>query len=273
VCDTYEIPTRGPRAAWLRGADEPPCDAGCRTVTSMPGEQSVTPGMTDADTAAAPDENSPAGRQQARRRMLLATALTAVSGFADSIGYMELGRLYVSFMSGNSTRLGMMIAGADWSGALLAVTIIATFVAGSAAGTFIGDRAGRAGLARVLGAEWIIVACTVVLAWFGYDRAALIPIAGAMGMQNTLHQVVASADIGRGFLSGNLFSLGQSLARIRRGRDEIARAGLNGLSWLVFVGGVVAGTLSHATFGLQTALATLLVLVSGLIIAVRGHQS
>lgn len=238
----------------------------------MPGEQIITSATTTIE-ATAPDENASGSRQQARRRMLLATALTAVSGFADSIGYIELGRLYVSFMSGNSTRLGMMIAGADWPGALLAVTIIATFVAGSAAGTFIGDRAGRAGLARVLGAEWIIVACTVVLAWFGYDRAALIPIAGAMGMQNTLHQVVASADIGRGFLSGNLFSLGQSLARIRRGRDEIARAGLNGLSWLVFVGGVVAGTLCHATFGLQIALATLLVLVSGLILAVRRHQA
>jgi len=216
--------------------------------------------MTAAGVVAETNLNSAAVRQQDRRRMVLATALTAVSGFADSIGYMELGRLYVSFMSGNSTRLGMMIAGADWSGALLAVTIIATFVAGSAAGTFIGDRAGRTGLSRVLGAEWIIVACSVTLAWLGYDRAAL-------------HQVVASADIGRGFLSGNLFSLGQSLARIRRGRDEIARAGLNGLSWLVFVGGVVAGTLCHATFGLQIALTTLLVLVSGLIIAVRAHQS
>jgi uncharacterized membrane protein YoaK (UPF0700 family) len=34
----------------------------------------------------------------------------ALAGYADGIGYLYLGSLFVSFMSGNSTRMGVSLA-------------------------------------------------------------------------------------------------------------------------------------------------------------------
>lgn len=42
-----------------------------------------------------------------------ATIMTALAGFVDAVGYRAMGHLYLSFMSGKSTQLGMAVAGRD----------------------------------------------------------------------------------------------------------------------------------------------------------------
>jgi len=61
-----------------------------------------------------------------RGRIGLAVLLTAVAGWVDAVGYLELGRLFVSFMSGNSTLLAIGLAGVDRTaiaGAALSVAL------------------------------------------------------------------------------------------------------------------------------------------------------
>ncbi|MFZ1966902.1 MAG: DUF1275 family protein, partial [Bradyrhizobium sp.] len=41
------------------------------------------------------------------RNIALACTLSALAGYVDGIGFIHLGGLFVSFMSGNSTRLGV----------------------------------------------------------------------------------------------------------------------------------------------------------------------
>ena len=48
----------------------------------------------------------------------LAVALAALAGFVDAIAFTRLGGYFVSFMSGNSTRLGVGIGLADGTAAL-----------------------------------------------------------------------------------------------------------------------------------------------------------
>src|SRR5215468_588805 len=71
------------------------------------------------------------------RNIILACALSSLAGYVDGIGYLHLGGLFVSFMSGNSTRMGVSLAAGQWRPALEAFGLIVLFVVGAAAGSLI----------------------------------------------------------------------------------------------------------------------------------------
>ena len=72
-----------------------------------------------------------------RRNVALACALSALAGYVDGIGFIHLGGLFVSFMSGNSTRMGVSLADGQGFEAAKALSLIALFVIGAAAGSVI----------------------------------------------------------------------------------------------------------------------------------------
>src|SRR6202158_4361363 len=72
-----------------------------------------------------------------RRNIALACALSALAGYVDAIGFLHLGGLYVSFMSGNSTRMGVELAQGQWVAAAASLGLIVLFVIGAAAGSLI----------------------------------------------------------------------------------------------------------------------------------------
>lgn len=192
-----------------------------------------------------------------RHPFVLATLITAVAGFLDAVGYGSLHHLFVSFMSGNSTHLGMSLAAADWSTVLGIGAIIGAFVTGAMVGTLIADASGRFALTAILGTEFLIFLVAIALARVDYAHAALALVALTMGMQNTLHQTIAGADIGKSFITGALFALGESLAQSFRKRGHIAKAGQNALSWIIFIAGVATGSLVLAAVGIAGCLAVI----------------
>jgi uncharacterized membrane protein YoaK (UPF0700 family) len=91
-----------------------------------------------------------------RRNVVLACALSALAGYVDAIGFLHLGGLFVSFMSGNSTRMGVSLADAHWQNAAEAFGLIVLFVIGAAAGRRRSadlKRHGRGGGATALTAD------------------------------------------------------------------------------------------------------------------------
>ena len=74
---------------------------------------------------------------ESRRNLALACSLSALAGYVDGVGFLHLGGMFVSFMSGNSTRLGVSLAEGHWSNAAGAIGVIALFVTGAAAGSLI----------------------------------------------------------------------------------------------------------------------------------------
>jgi hypothetical protein len=68
------------------------------------------------------------------RNVALACALTALAGYIDAIGFLHLGGLFVSFMSGNSTRMAVNLAAGHWRSALVAFGLVTLFVTGAGVG-------------------------------------------------------------------------------------------------------------------------------------------
>src|SRR3546814_20178273 len=70
------------------------------------------------------------------RHWLLAIGVSAIAGYVDAIGFLKLGGLFVSFMSGNSTRMAVGFV-AEPHVALTAARLLAGFVAGVIAGPLL----------------------------------------------------------------------------------------------------------------------------------------
>lgn len=76
-------------------------------------------------------------RRYENRYRLLAIGLAVLAGFVDALGFLKLGGMFVSFMSGNSTRMAVGVA-IPAQGSLFVGALIAAFVLGVMVGTGLG---------------------------------------------------------------------------------------------------------------------------------------
>jgi uncharacterized membrane protein YoaK (UPF0700 family) len=179
-----------------------------------------------------------------RRNVALACALSALAGYVDGIGYLHLGGLFVSFMSGNSTRMGVSLAEGQWLGAAEALGLIALFVAGAAAGSLIvlGRGANRQPL--LLLAEALLLAAAALCYWFGLPNEAVAAIVLAMGLENAVFQIDGGAGLGLTYVTGALVKVGQLIAEALTGGARWGWAP-NLLLWAALVAGSVGGALAY----------------------------
>ncbi len=99
-----------------------------------------------------------------------------------------------------------------------------------------------------------------------FPLACVMMIALAMGLQNVLHQAVGGIDVGRGYVTGMLFSLGQTVARVPKGKATWANARTSLFNWLSFVVGATAGALGVHGLGFTQCLVTGTVLIAALLL-------
>jgi uncharacterized membrane protein YoaK (UPF0700 family) len=179
-----------------------------------------------------------------RRDVALASALSALAGYVDGIGYLHLGGLFVSFMSGNSTRLGVSLAEGQWSAAAAALGLIALFVIGAAAGSLIVLGRGANRQPWVLLAEAGLLAVAALCYTFGLSNAAVAAIVLAMGLENAVFQIRGGAGLGLTYVTGALVKVGQLAAKALSGGARWAWAP-NLLLWAALVTGSVCGALAY----------------------------
>jgi len=182
-----------------------------------------------------------------RRNVALACALSALAGYVDGIGYLQLGGLFVSFMSGNSTRMGVALADAHWQTAAEALGLIALFVVGAAAGSLIVLRAHRQPL--VLLAEALLLAAAALTYTFGQPSLAVAAIVLAMGLENAVFQIHGGAGLGLTYVTGALVKVGQLMAKALTGGPRWAWAP-NLLLWAALVAGSVLGAMAYVWINL-----------------------
>lgn len=184
-----------------------------------------------------------------RRLRILAICLSALAGYVDALAFLELGGFFVSFMSGNSTRLGVGLASGS-PAALIAAGLVGCFVAGVVAGSFAGHAARRHRRVAVLALVAALLLLAAALASLGQRHAAIALMAIAMGAENGVFERNGEVSIGLTYMTGTLVKFGQRVAGAFLGGERWAWAPYL-LLWLGLVAGVLAGAAIHPLLGLQ----------------------
>jgi len=150
-------------------------------------------------------------KDYSRRGVMLAATLSALAGYVDAVGFMTLGGFFVSFMSGNSTRLGVGLATQQWSQALTAAGLIALFVVGVILGASIARRAGEGRRSLVLAAEAVLLLIAAGLCAVGRREAGMVAVVLAMCFENAVFQRQGDVGVGLTYMTGTLVRMGQRI--------------------------------------------------------------
>ncbi|WP_242167592.1 MULTISPECIES: YoaK family protein [unclassified Pseudomonas] len=206
-----------------------------------------------------------AHRQRWRGRvgLMLVASLSVLAGMTDAIGFMASGD-FVSFMSGNTTRLAVAIGAGDvgLSGRLL--LLVAMFVVGNALGVVVSRLAKRHALPLLLCIAALL--CGAALWPFVDTLPALLAAIIAMGMLNAAVEEVNGLPVGLTYVTGALSRFGRGLGRWMLGeRRNGWRVQL--IPWAGMFIGAVIGALLEQQLGLKA------LLVSGALAAVLGVVS
>ena len=203
-----------------------------------------------------------------RRNIALACALSGLAGYVDAIGYLHLGGLFVAFMSGNSTRMGVSVAAGDWPNAAAALGLIALFVVGAAGGSLIVLGRGANRQPRVLLVEALLLAVAALCYAFGRSNAAVAAVVLAMGLENAVFQIDGGAGLGLTYVTGALVKVGQLAAQALTGGGRWGWVP-NLLLWAALVAGSACGALAYHWINLAAVwfAAALALALSGIVAA------
>lgn len=181
--------------------------------------------------------------------IVIAICLAALAGFVDALAFTSLGGFFASFMSGNTTRLGVGL-GSDLPGdALVAASLVMSFVSG----VIVASVVTRWRQARFRESIMLVVTALLVaaatLASLMPGPIVLIFLAMAMGCENGILNREGEVTVGVTYMSGALVKMGQKLAGALMGDKDRWGWALYLMLWLGFLAGVVMGAASHVRWG------------------------
>lgn len=188
-----------------------------------------------------------------RNARLMAICFAAMAGMVDAIGFLASGGFFLSFMSGNSTRLSVGIAeGAPYI--FMVASLLLSFVIGVTAGSLIG-RNGVISIgnrqALILGVIALLLFAAPLLASAGMLFIGLCFAAFCMGAENTLFERDGSVSFGLTYMTGALVKIGQGLATMLSGGERLAWAPYL-ILWLGLISGAAIGAVLFGLFGINS---------------------
>ena len=182
----------------------------------------------------------PTGTPSMRRRHVLVTLLAGTSGALDALGFLALGGVFASVMTGNLVLLGLGAGTRNGGLATHAIVAIGGYVLGVAAGTAGSGSAPRpdtVGWSRrlhaVLAAELVLVVAFTV-GWelvrsrsSSLAQLGLIAVAAAaMGLQSAVMRRSTGNTLSTTYLTGTLTGVVSALAGGGPVREELIGAGV-----------------------------------------------
>jgi uncharacterized membrane protein YoaK (UPF0700 family) len=176
----------------------------------------------------------------------VAIALAALAGFVDALAFTSLGGFFASFMSGNTTRLGVGLA--TGGEVLVAGALVLSFVSGVILSSVIVRAAGPRHQSMLLAATTGLLAIAALVSEVQVGPIVALFMAAAMAVVHVLLRRHNGLAVGATSLTDSLVRLGEGIADAMI--DGVDRWGwlAHLLLWSGFVSGAVLGT--GAFFGL-----------------------
>lgn len=172
-------------------------------------------------------------------RQRLALGLAGLAGLVDATGFVVAGGYFTSFMSGNTTRLGVELS-ENPALALTPLGLIAAFLAGVIGGALIGRRAGGRRKQVLLGLIALALGSAAALLAADLATAFLMLSAMAMGIANNVFSRDGEVTVGVTYMTGALVRFGQGIAARLAGQPLASTRGY-GLLWSALAAGAAAG--------------------------------
>ncbi len=201
--------------------------------------------------------------------------LSALAGYVDGIGFLHLGGMFVSFMSGNSTRMGVGLAQGHFSAAAETLGLIVLFVTGAACGSLIVRSRSVYCQCWILLVEGALLAGAALGHLFGLSGLAVAAIVLAMGLENAVFQIEGGGGLGLTYVTGALVKVGQLMAVALTGGPRFDWVP-NLLLWAALVTGSVIGAFAYLRISLQAiwfAAAVAFALSAVLAVGATGRQA
>jgi uncharacterized membrane protein YoaK (UPF0700 family) len=192
----------------------------------------------------------------------LVAVLSMLAGMTDAIGFLATGD-FVSFMSGNTTRLAVAISVDDWATTWRLMGVVMAFVAGNALGVVVARKTGRHALPLMLCITALL--CAAALSPFAVQSFSLLMTIVAMGALNAAVEQVNGLAIGLTYVTGALSRFGRGLGSWMTGqRNPGWRVQL--VPWSGMFAGAIVGATLHRHVGLDALWASgIVALVLGLV--------
>lgn len=178
-------------------------------------------------------------------------SLAFTAGMTDAIGLILVGE-YVSFMSGNTTQLGVSLIEGDGGTALFLGAILLSFVTGNALGEIVMRLAGRRHAILLFAIAGLVAAPLLgALPW------SILPAVVGMGMLNAGVEQIDGQAFGITFVTGALSRFGRGIGRRIMGEPGGAWI-YQIVPWAGMILGALAGALSYLHLGQNALLAAAL---------------
>jgi len=180
-----------------------------------------------------------------RSRRRLAVAAAALAGYVDATGFLSANSYFVSFMSGNTTRLGVDLV-ANPHTAVVPALLILGFVVGVFGGALLAAKAGKQRKFAVLCLVAALLAGAAMAGRSAELELAMALLALAMGALNNTFQRDGEVSVGLTYMTGALVRFAQGHAA-----KVLGNGGAGWESWLMLWLGLALGAVAGA-FALLT---------------------
>lgn len=176
----------------------------------------------------------------------LAAGMASLAGATDAYGLSFLRDLFVSFMSGNTTSLGVALGQGNWGRAGLILWVVGLFVVGAAGGAVLGEASGRRHRAAVILAVALALAVPLFL-----PNSVVTAFVLAMGALNASMTRVGEASISLTYVTGPLVKLGQGIGKTLCGKPGKWSWTWQAPMWASLLAGAGAATLIPQRLGAE----------------------